>query len=270
MIRFRSLAPRLRSAALATAFLVGAVGAAACNRRAPLPGQAASSVSRDDDEAGGLRFLERVTGGASASDPLPLVVAIHGRGGRPEMFGQVLSTLSVRARVILPYAPEPYLSGYTWFPDWNNDEEFADGTRKAADRLATMIGELSTRRPTVGKPIVTGFSQGGMLSFTLVALHPEVVGEAFPIGGLLARPLWPATWPANRPKPLVHAFHGTADDVVPVDGARGIVHQLVGLGFSAELTEYPGVRHRVPDPEARDVVRAIEDAVGQQASQSVR
>jgi phospholipase/carboxylesterase len=266
-MRFPRRAPgRLPLVAISLAALLLAAPAG-CSRRAPLPGQPAASTAEGDSEAGGLRFVERLTGGARAADRLPLIIGIHGRGGAPQNFGQVLSALSIPARVILPYGPEPRGWGYTWFPDWNDDDELAAATRKAADRLAAMIDELVARRPTAGKPIVTGFSQGGMLSFTLAVLHPEVVGAAFPAGGLLPRPLWPATWPPGSPRPTVHAFHGAADDLVAVEDARGSVRRLADLGFSAELTEYPGVRHRIPEAEARDLVRAIEDAARRAASQ---
>src|SRR5690348_11566123 len=45
---------------------------------APPPTAPATSAS---GSAAGIQFVERVTGGASASRPLVMVVALHGRGG---------------------------------------------------------------------------------------------------------------------------------------------------------------------------------------------
>ena len=142
-----------------------------------------------------MRFVEILTGGASPSDSLPLVVGIHGLGGRPENFGRVLSSLTTRARLVLPYGLEPYGEGFAWFLPWRDDAELAAGTTRAANRLAAMIDELVQRRPTAGKPIVTGFSEGGILSFALAVLHPESVRATFPVSGLLAPSLWPSQWP---------------------------------------------------------------------------
>jgi phospholipase/carboxylesterase len=214
-----------------------------------------------EPEAAGLRFLERVTGGANADDALPLIVGIHGRGGRPEHFGRALSLLTIRARVILPYAPTPAGDGFTWLPDWTNDADLARDIRPVADRIAAMIAELAAKRPTVGKPVLTGFSQGGMLSFTIAVTHPEVIGAAFPIGGFLAPPLLPSAWPPGAPKVPVHAFHGAADELVPIEGARFTVRSLKALGLDARLTEYPGVGHRVVPEMQHDVVQAIEEAL---------
>ena len=225
------------------------------------PATAAPDAAAADLEAAGLRYLERVTGGASASDPLPLVVGIHGRGGRPENFGRALATLSSRARVILPYAPTAAGDGFTWFADWNGDAELAAEVRPAADRIAAMMKDIAARRPTVGKPLVTGFSQGGMLSFAIAVIYPDVVRAVFPISGFLARGLAPGVWPPGAPKPPVFAFHGSADDRVPVEAARSSVQRLKDLGLDARLTEYAGVGHRVVPEMQRDIVDAIEAAL---------
>jgi phospholipase/carboxylesterase len=205
--------------------------------------------------------LEILTGGANASDSLPLVVGIHGLGGSPERFERILSSLSVRARLILPYGLEPHGEGFAWFPEWKDDEEFAAGTRRAADRLAAMIDELVRRRPTSGKPLVTGFSQGGMLSFALAVLHPEVVRAAFPVSGLLAPPLWPSATLPGQEMPRVRAFHGTDDDRVPIAGARATVRRLKDVGFDAEIAEYPGVKHTTTAEMRGDLVQAIVQAL---------
>jgi phospholipase/carboxylesterase len=231
-----------------------------CDRRPP-PGEPVPTAASGPTEAAGLRFLERVTGGAQPSDPLPLVIGIHGRGGSPEHFVHALSGFTARARIILPYAPDPYGPGFTWFPDWQDDAQLADGTRRAADRLAAMIRDLVAHRPTLGKPIVTGFSQGGMLSFTLAVLHPDLVAAAFPCSGFLAPPLYPSAWPADAPRPRIHAFHGTDDDTVPIALARATVKRLADVGLPVALSEYPGVRHAIPPSEQHDLIEAIEAAL---------
>jgi phospholipase/carboxylesterase len=236
----------------------------ACHGDRSLPGRAAataSTASPADTEAAGIRFLERLTGGADAAEPLPLVVGIHGFGGRPERFGRALAALQVKARVILPYGTEVHGGGFAWFDGWNDDAQVADGSRRAADRLLAMIAELSRRHPTVGKPIVTGFSQGGILSYTIAVLHPDAVRAAFPAGGFLPPPLLPTAWPAGQPTPLLHAFHGAADERVPIDADRATVRGLDAVGLHVELTEYPGVEHVLAGDMERDLVRAIEAAL---------
>jgi phospholipase/carboxylesterase len=88
--------------------------------------------------------------------------------------------------------------------------------------------------------LVTGFSQGGILSFALAARHPDAVAKAFPVAGLLPGALAPKA----RAAPVV-AFHGTADDVLDVEGGRAAVAAFQAAGGEALLREYPGVRHTI-------------------------
>jgi phospholipase/carboxylesterase len=244
----------------------------ACQRDAPSPSPAPPAASGSvpaevaaqgstarPTEAAGVRYLEQITGGAAPGDALPLVIGIHGYGDRPESYSGLFEGFPQKARFIFPYG-EPHGEGYSWFapsPRFNPDN-IAAGTERAAHRLAAMIAALSAARPTVGRPIVTGFSQGGMLSYALAVLHPESVGEAFPVGGLLTPPHWPSTWAVGMTQARIEAFHGDADPVVPIAVDRQGVARLRAVGFNVELHEYPGVPHTVT-PEMR---RALHAALG--------
>ncbi|MFT3769192.1 MAG: alpha/beta fold hydrolase [Minicystis sp.] len=256
-------APPCRSSRL---LLAAALALTACERGAPEPPApppaASTAAPSGPPEAAGVRYVEHLTGGASAGDRLPLVVAIHGLGDRPESFVKVFSSLGARARLVVPYG-EPWREGYSWFTPGSLDDPpaLADGTARAADRLAAMIEAISRARPTAGKAIVTGFSQGGMLSFTLAVRHPEVVGAAFPVGGLIAPALVPASWPMAAAAPPIRAFHGAADERVPVTRARASVEKLRALGLDAKVTEYPGVGHMIPPLMRAELLAAIAEAV---------
>ena len=41
----------------------------------------------------------------------------------------------------------------------------------------------------------------------------------------------------------IHAFHGEADDIIPVQESALLVDALRAAGSSAQLTTYPGVGH---------------------------
>jgi len=255
-------------------FFIGTFVAAiaACNRDksaepAPVAAPAGTNLAQGAAPASRVRYIERMTGGAKTTDEVPMIVAIHGLGDRPESFGGIFDGFSARARLILPYGLSNYGDGFSWFPISRLEPKaLAEGTKAAADELAQLLGDLTKSRPVKGKPIVTGFSQGGMLSFTLAVLHPDHVGEALPIAGLLAPPLYPSSWPMGRVAPRVQAFHGDADDRVPIDGARETVRQLTNNGFSATLVEYPNVRHTVSAAMRRDWMTALENAVQRSAN----
>jgi phospholipase/carboxylesterase len=245
----------------------------ACNRdkpAEPTPVTSPATATAKAPEiipASRVRYVERMTGGANTTDQVPMIVAIHGLGDRPESFGGIFDGFSGRARLILPYGLSSYGDGFSWFPISRLEPKaLAEGTKLAADELATLLKDLMKSRAVKGKPIVTGFSQGGMLSFTLAVLHPDEIGEALPIAGLLAPPLYPTSWPMGRVAPRVSAFHGDADDRVPIDGARETVQQLTKSGFTATLQEYPNVRHSVSAQMRRDWMAELEAAIGRAAS----
>jgi phospholipase/carboxylesterase len=256
---------------------------AACGREAPSPPAPASapvsapalaaiaapaSVPAGASEAAGVRFLERVTGGASAGDRLPLVIGIHGYGDRPEAFSGLFDGFPAKARFIYPYGGEAAGDGFSWFPIGSrfNPDALAAGTERAGIRLAAMITALAASRPTAGRPIVTGFSQGGMLSYTLAVLHPDAVAEAFPLGGLLSPPHWPSSWAAGKVEPRIEAFHGDADPIVPFAVDRQTSEHLRAIGLVAELHAYPGVGHTVTAEMRRDLYAALAAAVGRAAA----
>jgi phospholipase/carboxylesterase len=238
-------------------FLVALLSvAAACDRgssAAPAPApavtpSAAAPALAPATAPAGLAFLERTTRGATASERLPMIVAIHGLGDRPEAWLAQWDSFPVKARIILPRAPDPWGSGSSWFQyPPRSAEELASGVRASADRVALLLAELSRSRPTNGKPIVTGFSQGGFLAFALAVEHRDVVSYALPMSGGFPPPLWP-TSRAAPDAPAIFAVHGSVDSLVPIEPTRQAVHRLAELGFKIELKEYPGVDHTIARP----------------------
>jgi len=52
-----------------------------------------------------------------------------------------------------------------------------------ADRVAATATAARAARPTRGPPLLVGFSQGAMLTWTTAIEHPSAFGAAFPIAG---------------------------------------------------------------------------------------
>lgn len=210
----------------------------------------------------GIQYLELVTAGADASDELPMIVAIHGLGDTPEGFANLLNGFDVPARVILPRALDPYQPGWSWFPIRARDPDvdaLAAGIERAANALAPAIAALTEQRPTKGKPIVTGFSQGGMLSFCLAVHHGELFSAALPIGGWLPPPLWPDA--DGKSAPPIVAFHGDPDAAVKLEPTQLAVGHLQKAGYRVELATYPGVGHAIPANMHADLLADLREAI---------
>jgi phospholipase/carboxylesterase len=102
--------------------------------------------------------------------------------------------------------------------------------------------------------MVSGFSQGGILSYELAARHDGLFAAAFPIAGklpnaegLIAGPEGPVT--------RVHAFHGEADDRIPFADGESAVAALQGAGWAVEMTSVAGVGHSI-NAEMREALYA--------------
>lgn len=107
---------------------------------------------------------------------------------------------------------------------------------------------------------LTGISMGGYGTWLLALEQPERFAAAVPVCGGLDQPaavraglLDPRKPPyeqaAKRLAKLPQwAFHGEADDIIPVDESRSMVAALRAEGADVRYTEYRGVRHNSWDP----------------------
>jgi len=192
-----------------------------------------------------LDYVEKVLG-AEPDAELPLLVVVHGLGDTPENYLSVFDDLATPVRLVAPRAPDPHAVGSSWFPI-DDLLKAPRVIRERADALARLIERLARTRPTRGRPIVTGFSQGGVLSFALAAYHPELrLAAALPVAGLL-----PKGGPPVRvaPPPFrVVALHGTADPRIPYVRGVDAVERLRAAGGNATMFDYPGVGHAFSEP----------------------
>lgn len=239
---------------------------------APAPSRAIPPAPAPADELpelAGVHYLEFVTAGADPEAELPMIIAIHGLGDSPEGFRGLLERFEQPARVILPRGLDAHGPGWSWFPvrvsDVSDDDlqQLAVGIERAADALVPAIEQLTAQRPTTGKPIVTGFSQGGMLSFALAIQHPQLFSAAFPLGGWLPEPLWPGPASADTPMIPILAFHGDADARVPYPATVAAVAHLEQAGYRVQLRSYAGVGHAIPQPMHTDLIAALRSSLAE-------
>ncbi len=198
-------------------------------------------------EPHGLEYVELLTPSVSPGAALPTVIALHGLGDRPDRFAPLFARFEMPLRVVVPQAPLDYHGGYSWFETEIAGGEVrridVAGIRESARRVALLARALVRDGGTVGRPMVTGFSQGGILSFALAIHHPEVISLSVPMAGTLPRELWPDGPVADAPR-LV-ALHGQDDTLVPAADAGALVAHLAGLGMPSSMELFPMVEHRI-------------------------
>ena len=182
-----------------------------CSKDAPKPPNASPALNSGEfvapgadgyGKAAGLRFLEVIKGAATPTDTLPLAVFLHGYG---EGINDVwLDQVDVPMRVVMFESPRTFKGHFTWMyspigpgtSDW-----LAHTVKVAGEEVAQALRVLTAHRPTQGRVILAGFSQGSVVAFYVTTYHPELVHGAAPIAGLLPKPLWPQSLPGTGPWP---------------------------------------------------------------------
>lgn len=190
---------------------------------------------------------------------LPMVIMLHGRGADMHDLADLAPMLAEpgRCRFIFANAPRPFEAypgmtfGWTWFDGWPPERQSVAASRKL---LLTFIGEVTERHKT-SKLIVSGFSQGAMMSLD-VGLRTDAAAVIAMSGGLYETDLPDLS--AKKGVPVLIA-HGVYDDVVPVSYARRARHVLEEAGLDVEYHEYP-MQHQVAQEEiavVRDFIARV-------------
>lgn len=220
----------------------------------------------------GLRVLETVIGAEfSTTARLPVIVSIHGRGDRARLPAGGFANIDRPVRLLLPEAPDPLGDGFTWAPvsvTEHQPQVLATALGRNADRIAAVLTWVTQARQVAGLPIVTGFSQGGMLTYALAVRHPTLVGYAVPVAGMMPLELVPRRMSSLDALPSIAAINGTADPIVQVGFTRRTIRRLRSLGFNVDSLEIEGVRHVYTTAIAAAVHERIERALAADAART--
>jgi phospholipase/carboxylesterase len=206
---------------------------------------------------------------------LPLIIAMHGLGGTPDDMIRTLSDLEVPARVFAPYGLFPFgmQGGASWYanaiPSRTSDPQLiAEDMNYAADKLAQFISKAMKHYPEAGTPIVTGYSQGGMLTYALSVRYPHLVSSAIPVAGFIPATILPEQSIASGPYPKVEALHGYNDKIVPFDADLDGIEALNFLGQKAVLYRFNDTGHFMTQRMFNAYLIVVDRAVATQSPES--
>lgn len=189
-----------------------------------------------NDESEMVRIINAICGDSNADNTTGSTVATfthYPTTRRP-------SYLSFRA----PHA-RPYI-GHYWYPDGCSVSE----RRRACTEIGDSVVQLLDA-PAFGqfRKVLIGFSQGGYLSYHMVAEHPDVFDAA-----ILLSPSFKGE-AASEPVAGHTRFalcHGTADRTIPAANQQCARAKLTATG-NCTVFEYPGMAHAVCDQEIIDL-----------------
>jgi predicted peptidase len=189
----------------------------------------------------------------------PLILFLHGRG---ECGSDGSRQLRVGLGPELLARPErwPFLVLFPQKPA--KDDEWEQ--HEAA--VLAMLDEVSGRyNIDPNRVLLTGLSQGGHGTWVLGARHPDRWAALVPVCGYAAAPMGlpPVRSLASRFEGSaadlapalaglpIWAFHGEADDTVPVAATLELVAAIQRAGGAPKLTVFPGVGHASWEPAYR-------------------
>jgi len=202
----------------------------------------------------GTEILETFTN--DAPDDAPIVVAIHGRGDTPAAFSALYKRYGGKVRVLSPRAYAPFGDGFSWFAlkPGMSDEELAKNVGESLEKLHKSVAAAVGGK----RYVVTGFSQGGILSYGFASKFGAEVVCALPVAGSLPGQLLPGE---KVKAAKTRAFHGDADDTIASRWGKATVETFARGGADATIKTYPGLGHSFNQELMTDYFAALDACV---------
>lgn len=200
-----------------------------------------NALSASGGHLAGIDYIEIVTAGASTSDRLPMIVSLHGLGYDFNAHVKWLEQLKTPARVILPnalFTQSSSESKRAWWPSYSNK-----ALQNASKSLAQFVYLIQQCRPTTGKPVITGHSQGGYVAIDFATQFPELISASVPVAGARNGLLWDIV-----PRVPMYPVHGTLDS--SYESAFKYYNEMSSRGLPVYLTAVEGGAHRISTKNA--------------------
>jgi polyhydroxybutyrate depolymerase len=156
--------------------------------------------------------------GYDGQTPLPVVLSFHGftSSGPAQQVSTNMDPLADREGFIVAY-PNGIENS------WNGGACCGQAAEEDLDDVGftrALIADLGERGCIDERRVyATGMSNGGFLSHRLACEAADVIAAVAPVAGVLG--IEPEDCVPSRPIPVIH-FHGTADPLVPVEGADSV------------------------------------------------
>lgn len=200
--------------------------------------------------------------------PHATVLALHGWGA------SALDLLSLapylchgQCLMLCPQGPletpiGPGLMGYGWFPISMGGPPDTTAILAARAQLRAFLDAALARYPIDrSKLMVLGFSQGGVLAYSLALSEPERFAALVALSSWLPQELLEALPPAAASQRLPTLIqHGSRDELIAVSRARQTVEALRGLHVPVTYREYD-MGHEISPRSLADLAAWLHEKV---------
>jgi phospholipase/carboxylesterase len=200
--------------------------------------------------------------------PHPTILTLHGRGANAfDLLGLAPYLCNGKFLMICPQGPletpiGPGAFGYAWYPMSMGGPPDIGAILSSRDKLQIFLDECLARYPIdTKKLVVLGFSQGGVMAYSLALSNPERFAALAVLSSWFPKELMPELAikeAVQSPPTLVQ--HGTQDQMIEVQRARDSVEQLRALRVPLTYREYD-MGHEISGKSLSDLSAWLEEKV---------
>ena len=184
--------------------------------------------------------------------PYPAIILIHGYGSNMDDLFSFSNYLPGQYTIISIHAPlELPFGGRAWYSinfdsnlkKWSDNDEAQDSLSKIIDQLDYFT---STYKLNPNNISLIGFSQGAILSWSLLLDHPYLFRRAICMSGYINQELLQKSIGEYR-NVLAYSSHGIKDFTVPYDWAKSSIQTLKENNPKVVFNTYPDGHNVSPE-----------------------
>lgn len=200
--------------------------------------------------------------------PFPTILTIHGRGANafdllglaPYLCGGKFLMLCPQGPLETPIGPEAV--GYAWYPMSMGGPPDVDAILNSRKRLLAFLDECLRSYPVdSNKLVVLGFSQGGVMAYSLALAEPRRFAALAVLSSWLPKELVPRLNIADAVQSLPTLVqHGAQDPMIEVSRARSSVETLRQVKVPLTFREYE-MGHEIRPRSLADLSAWLEEKV---------
>lgn len=183
-----------------------------------------------------------------AAPDAPLLVGMHGIGSNEDDLPSAFVSLEGRAAMAFPRSPLPHPPGYAWYRLIRIGVPDPASFDAGLSTLDAWIDELRQVSDFAKRPLIlSGFSQGAIMSLSYALRHPEKVAGVMAFSGYVppfVLDALPAPTP-GQPQPKVFLTLGRQDALFPFSRLEESAQALVSRGIQPEVFAHDG-GHEIP------------------------
>jgi phospholipase/carboxylesterase len=164
-----------------------------------------------------------------------LMLVMHGLGDSIDGYRWFQEAMQVPwLNYLLVNAPDPYYGGFAWYDLYSNAGVGIERSRKL---LFTLIDDLGKKGYKPSDIVVSGFSQGCLMSMELALHYPERFAAIVGISGYVHEPETTELSAVAKDQRILMT-HGTQDPLIPIEAVRKQVATLQKRGLQIEWREF--------------------------------